>query len=405
MTPDRRFPTLALGILATAIFANITVEMLPMGLVLPMSRELGVSEGQIGLLVSVFAFTVVASSSLLIRATRRVPRHLLVIIVLVTFSLTCFATAAAQTYEWVMVARLSGGFAHGVFWTVVGGYGAYLVPKEQLGKAVGITSAGGSLAFVMGLPLATWLGQTIGWRGTFTILGAVCLVCAILVWRFLPRVNHLAHLATTETGSVAIPVPGARGSAGRLAVVVLVCALSMTGQYALYTYIAPFLVSDVGLQESWLSPALGAYGVMGALAVVLITMWIGKRPLYYLVIGLVIAIVSVSVLTWTDQVPIAFGAMLIWGLAMGAVPPLLNTRLLQLAPERLIQPSMAWYTAGFNFGIGFGALLGAFVMDNAGVSALPWILLAGMGAGLALLLGDWAIARGQRLRAPSPTPS
>lgn len=396
MTQDRRFPTFALCIVATAIFVNITVEMLPMGLVLPMSRDLGVSEGQIGLLVSVFAFTVVASSSLLVRLTQRVPRHVLVIAVLVIFSGTCFATALAPTYELVLAARLLGGLAHGVFWTVVGGYGAYLVPKEQLGRAVGITSAGGSLAFVLGLPLATWLGQLIGWQGTFMIMGAACLACAVLVWRFLPPVNHLAHLATTATGSVAIPEPGANAAPSRLVVVVLACALTMTGQYALYTYIAPFLVNHVGIDEVWLSPALGAYGIMGALAVVLITLWIGKRPLYWMIIGMALAIVSVWVLTWTDQIPVALGAILLWGLAMGAVPPLLNTRLLQLAPARLIQPTMAWYTAGFNFGIGFGALVGALVTDQVGIGVLPWVLMGGFGVSLAMLLIDWAIARRSR---------
>lgn len=391
MSQPPRFPTLALVILATAIFTNISVEMLPMGLVLPMSRELGVTEGQIGLLVSAFAFIVVASSSLLVRVTQRIPRHVLVVIVLVLFGLTCLGTAIAPTYETVMLARVLGGLAHGVFWTVVGGYAAYLVPSEQLGRAVGITSAGGSLAFVLGLPLATALGQSIGWRATFAAFGVLCLVCAVLVWWRLPRVDHLRHLATTATGSVAVPVPGAKGTVSGIAVVIAATAISMTGQYALYTYIAPFLVQQARIPEVWLSPAIGAYGLMGALAVILMTVWLGRRPLVWLMVLLIATAGAMVLLATGTSVPVVFAAVLIWALAMGAVPPLLNTRLLQITPERLVQPTMAWYTAGFNFGIGFGALLGALLTDTVGVGVLPWTLAAGVTIAVVLLA---ASARG-----------
>ena len=126
------FPTAALLVLALAVFTNITVEMLPMGLLLPMSRELGVGEGAIGLLVTIFAFTVVASSTTLIRLTRRVPRHLLVITVLVVFAASCFGSALAPDYAWSVAFRVIGGIVHGIFWTVVGAYAAYLVQPQQL---------------------------------------------------------------------------------------------------------------------------------------------------------------------------------------------------------------------------------------------------------------------------------
>lgn len=379
------FPMVALLVLALSIFVNISIEMLPMGLVLPMSRDLGVSESAIGLLVSVFAFTVVASSTTLIRLTRRIPRHTLVVGVLLVFTASCLATAVVPTYEWIVGMRILGGLAHGVFWTVVGAYAAYLVPAEKLGRAVAITSAGGSLAFVLGLPLSTLLGQAVGWRWAFAVFGVASLFAALAVWRVLPPVDHMKDAPTTETGSIALPVDHPRVSTSGMVVAVISTTLAMTGQYAFYTFIAPFLVQHAQLPEEWLSPALLAYGVMGAIAVLALTIWLGGRPLAGVVACMIVMLLTMVVLALSTVLPLTFAAVLVWGLAMGALPPLLQTRLLEATPERLLQPAMAWYTTGFNTGIGGGALLGAIAFDNWGPGSLPWVLFAGIAISLALI--------------------
>lgn len=379
------FPTAALLVLALAIFVNISIEMLPMGLVLPMSRDLAVSESAVGLLVSVFAFTVVLSSTPLIRLTRTLPRHRLVIGVLMVFAVATIAGAFAPTYEWVVVSRVVGGLAHGVFWTVVGAYAAYLVPKEQIGRAVAITSAGGSLAFVLGLPLSTLLGQAVGWRASFAVLGVACLVAAFAVWRVLPPVNHLVDVATTETGSIALPVADPDKSVRGVVIAVVSTTLAMTGQYAFYTFISPYLVQHALLPEAWLSPALLAYGLMGALAIVLIAVWLGRHALVGVVVCMVLMLGTMVVLALSTVMPLTFAAVLVWGLAMGALPPLLQTRVLHASEDRLLQPAMAWYTTGFNTGIGAGALIGALVFDTVGPGALPWVLFSGIAVSLVLI--------------------
>ncbi|MFC7432419.1 MULTISPECIES: MFS transporter [unclassified Agrococcus] len=384
------FPLVALLTLAFAIFVNISVEMLPMGLLLPMSRDLGVGEGAIGLLVTVFAGAVVVTSTTLVHLTRRVPRHVLVITVLVVFGVVNLLTAAVPEYWMVVALRVVAGLAHGVFWTVVGAYAAYLVPKEELGRAVGITSAGGSLAFVLGLPLSTLLGQALGWRWSFAVFGIACLLGAVLVRRMLPAVDHLPAVATTETGSVALPQREPGRSAVGVAVAVSATAVVMLGQYAFYTYVTPYLVERVELPEVWLSPALLSYGLMGALAVAVVSVWLGRRPFAGAVGCMVVMAIVCVVLSATDVLSVAFAAVLLWGLAMGALPPLLQTRMLQASPTRMLQTSTAWYTTGFNVGIGGGALLGAVVYDAVGIEALPAVLLGAVVIGLVLVLADGA---------------
>ncbi|MCU1557607.1 MAG: transporter, partial [Microbacteriaceae bacterium] len=159
--PSQRFPYFALITLAAAAFLCVTIEMLPTGLLPEMSHELHVSESQIGLTVSVFAFTIVLTSPFITALTMRVPRHTLVVVVLLILVASATATALAPNYAVLVASRVLGGLAHGVFWSVAGAYAAYMVPKEQLGRAVSITLGGGSLAFVLGVPLGTALGHAL----------------------------------------------------------------------------------------------------------------------------------------------------------------------------------------------------------------------------------------------------
>lgn len=378
----------ALVTLAFTIFVNITVEMLPMGLMIPMSRDLGVGEEAIGLLVTVFAFTVVLTSTFLIWLTRRIPRHMLVVGVLVIFGLSSLAVALAPGMWAVVLLRIVGGLAHGVFWAVVGSYAAYLVPREVLGRAVAIVNSGGSLAFVLGVPLATLLGQLVGWRWTFAGFGLLSLAASVIVWRLLPRVDHLAEDVVVQTGPVDV-VPGdvpSRSSRtiGPVVAAIVAVTLVMIGQYAVYTHITPYLVHHSGLPELWLSPVLLIYGVLGALAVLALSIWFGKRPTFEAIVCLIAIVASMLVLIAVDVIPAVIGAVMIWGFAFGAVPPLLQTRMMQATPTHWLQQAMAWYTTGFNIGIGGGALLGTGIIVVFGFGALPWALA--IGAALAVVL-------------------
>ncbi len=157
--PSFRFPWVGILTLAACVFLSVTSEMLPTGLLSEMSGDLGVEESRVGLLVSVFAVAVVVSSAPLAALTRRVPRHALLLAVLAVFATSNLLTALAPTFELVTATRVLGGLAHGLFWAVVGAYSAHLVPPALIGRAVALTVGGGSLAFVLGVPVGTAAGR------------------------------------------------------------------------------------------------------------------------------------------------------------------------------------------------------------------------------------------------------
>ncbi|SIN86131.1 MFS transporter [Agromyces cerinus] len=366
------FPWLGLIVLASAVFLSVTIEMLPTGLLPDMSRELGVGEPLVGLLVTVFAATVVVLTVPLAALTRKVGRRRLIVIALVVLAISCVLTALAPNYPTVVATRVLGGAAHGVFWSVVGAYAGHLVPKEQLARAVSISVAGGSAAFVLGVPLSTALGQALGWRFAFAAMGVLTLVGAVLVWRFLPSVRH--HAGEADAAPVRVRrdptfVP--------VIVVCLITATAMIGMYSFYTYVAPYLTDVMGLQASAISPMLLAYGIAGAVGLVLAGAVLGRRP----TIGLVVAMVGTALgavgLAVFPQVPVVgIASFLLFGTAFGALPTMLNTRLLHSASARIRDAAASFYTTAFNTGIGGGALLGAALYGVIGLAALPWVLVA-----------------------------
>ncbi len=366
---DTAFPWIGLLTLAGAIFVSVTSEFLPTGLLPEMAEGLGVSQSRIGLLVAVFAGTVVLSAAALTSATRRFRRKPLVIVVLVVFALSNFLGAIAPNYEVVVASRVLGGLAHGLFWAVVGAYPGHLVRKGQLARAVAITSAGGSAAFVLGVPAGTALGHLLGWRLAFTIVGVVILLLALLVLRYLPPVEHRQPAATGE-----IPIPLRRDPT--LLGVVLVCVITlviMVGHNLYYTYIVPFFTAVSGFPDDAVSILLLVYGLAGAVGLLIVGAFGGRFPRAGLVTGILFVAISVLGMGFAPGFPaLSVVALVVWGTAFGGIPALVQTRALQLASPQLRDVSSALVTTSFNIGIGGGALVGSLLLDGVGIETLPF---------------------------------
>jgi predicted MFS family arabinose efflux permease len=390
------FPWTGLIALAAAVFLSVTSEMIPTGLLPDMSASLGVSEAQIGLLVTVFAFTVVVTSTPLTALTKRWPRHGMIVGILVLLGVSNLLTAIAPDYAFVVGSRVLGGIAHGMFWSIVGAYAGHLVPKEQIGRAVSITLGGGTLAFVFGVPLGTFAGHVFGWRLSFGMLAALMVLGAALVWWLLPAVErddeHVRRDRTAErTRDRTIPA---------VIMVCLVAAVTMVGHYTFYTFVVPFLTGPMGVPAGNVGALLFIYGIAGAGGLILAGSVLGPRPQFGLLLALVVTGVAVAALAaFAGQIVLALVAFVLWGLAFGALPPLLQTRLLHTSSAGFRDTASALYTTSFNVGIGGGALLGSLIFDAGGLMLLPvcYIGLLIISVVLVLIVG--------RMTRPSPRPA
>lgn len=383
------FPWAGLLILAAAIFIMVTSEFLPTGLLPELARTFEASESQVGMLVTVFAATVVLTAAPLSALTRRYSRKFLVVVVLVIFGVGNLLAAIAPTFELLVAARIVGGLSHGLFWAVVGAYSSYLVPPHRIGRAVAITSGGGTAAFVLGVPLGTALGHALGWRLSFAVIAAIVVVLVVLIVRYLPAVQHGEQLAT---GEIALPARKDRTLLGVVFACVFVVVIA-GGQQVFYTYIAPYLIDAGGFDEASIALVLFVYGGAGAIGLVVAGFASDRFPRSGLIAAVSLVALAVLGVALAPGHALLIASIVIWGLAFGGVPAMLQTRLLRTASPRIRDLSAAWFTTSFNIAIGGGALVGGLLLDGFDVTVLPFFTAGVVLAGVALIAAADVVLR------------
>ncbi|MGB3911633.1 MAG: MFS transporter [Pseudolysinimonas sp.] len=383
-----RFPLFRLLVLAGAIFVSVSSEFLPTGLLPDIAADLDVSESRVGLLITVFAFTVVLSAAPLTLLTRRYSRKGLLVALLAVFAVSNVLAAIAPNYEMLAATRVLGGLAHGLFWAVAGPYVSLLVAPRQLARAVSVTTAGGTLAFILGVPFTAAIGHAIGWRWAFVTMAALVVVFAVLTVVSLPAVDHRVpkrEVQTTDTGSI-IAVKRDR-SIVAVAIVAVTVLLVATGHNLFYTYIAPWSISIAGVADDYVSLLLLFFGLGGALGLLAAGVFGDRFPRFTLnlMLGSLAIAVILTALFARGLVP-AILIMMLWSAAFGGLPALFQTRALHAASARIRDLTGAIVTTAFNIAIGLGALLGGVVLDELGMAVVPYVAAAIVAAGAVWVL-------------------
>ncbi|MFF5295500.1 MFS transporter [Paractinoplanes globisporus] len=368
----------ALAVLGASAFCFVTAETLPVGLLPQIAGGLHVDEADVGLLLTSYAAVAAISTIPLTALTMRIPRHTLIAISMAIFVVSQGAASLAPTFLVLSGTRLVCALAHGVFWSIIGPIAARLAPPGHAGRATALVFIGNSLAIVAGVPVGTALGQWLGWRVAVGTVAAGAAVCVVLLLRVLPRLDPLPHDRETRVGaqlraSVAII---------RDRKVALLCATTgilVIGHFAAYTYIAPLVRRDGGLQGFGLSALLLGYGGAALVAGYAVGRHIDRRPGPAMTLLLAVLAVAVALLAPPlGPVPTVL-ATLLWGGAFCAIPVCLAATVLRIAP-RARDAASAVYVVAFQIGIGGGAFVGERFASAGRLGALP--LLA---AGLALV--------------------
>ncbi len=364
----------ALTVLGASAFCYVTAETIPVGLLPQIADGLAVGEADVGLLLTSYAVVAGLSTIPLTALTMRVPRHLLIAVTVAIFVVSQVAAALAPTFLILAVSRLICALAHGVFWSVIAPVAARLVPPGQAGRATALVFLGNSLAIVLGVPLGTALGQWLGWRVTLGVLAVAGTLCVLALLRVLPALPPLPRDRHTRIGrrlwqSVAII------RNGRVALLCAITATLVVGHFAAYTYFAPLVRRDAGLEGPGLSLLLLGYGAAGLIANYLIGRHVDRRPgplLTGLLAAMTVAVALLAPVLGT--VPTVLAA-LVWGAAFTAIPACLQAGVLRVAPEARDAAS-AVYVVAFQVGIGAGAFVGERLVSAGLLGALPLLAAA-----------------------------
>ncbi len=372
------FPLLAL---ATGAFGIGITEFAPMGLLPNMADGLGVSIPAAGLLVSAYALGVMAGAPLMTLTTARMKRRTLLIALMAIFTLGNFLSAIASDYAMLMAARVITSLNHGAFFGVGSVVAASLVAPEKRASAVAAMFMGLTLANVIGVPLAPWIGETFGWRTAFaaiTIWGLITMAALRLALPDIPRAeggNMLAELGVLKRREVLIALS--------------LTAIGSAAMFTVFTYIAPILTEATGAGTLYVTAMLVIYGLGLTLG-----NWLGgvfadrsiDRTLIVSLAGLAALLILFAATMFS---PVAAAVTIFaWGVATFAIVPPLQMRVMEAASDA---PNLASAVniGAFNLGNAVGAAVGGGVI-GAGLG-YPAVSIAGAvmaAGGLAIVLAS-----------------
>ena len=357
-----RFPYAAMAILATIAFTAITTELLPSGLLPQISQGLNVSEPVAGYLAAAYAAVIVVTVVPAARLLARIPRHTLLVSLVLAFALSNAWVGLAPDFTTAMIARLVGGLAHGLLWTTMAPFVTKVVPADKVGKALAIVFSGNSLGLAIGAPVGTALGGFLGWRAAFLVLAGFGLVLTVLAYFMLPRVQSISDAARPSIRR-AIAEPGVKSVATAWPLLVL-------AHFALFTYIAPF-IREAALPDYATSLSLTVLGAAGLVGIWIAGLTVDTHPRRSLLLTTAAIAASMFLLPLAvgNLVP-ALLLMAIWGAGMGAIG-IYNQSAILRAGGDYSEAANGLTVLTIQLGITIGALYGSGALVAGGALLVP----------------------------------
>lgn len=368
VVPHPRSPLrswLGVAAITASLFTFVTTEMMPIGLLTPMSSSLHVALGIAGLMVTLYGVSAGLGVPLVVAWTRHVDRRMLLTALLAILAVGNLITAAAPDFALVMASRLIMGFANGAFWAIGVSMAMRLVPGQHANRAASIALSGISIATVVGIPLGTFLASLSSWRTTFLIwsgLSTLVLVAVAVTIPSLPSDNAVPVREVFELPRANV----------RLRQVMVTVVLYVLGHYGAYTFVRPFMEKEAHASSGFITGLLMVFGAGGAIgnfgAEYLI-----KKNLKRTYLGARVTLVA-SLLALLGLGHSQAGALIaaaVWGLAFGAANLCQINLVLAAAPDKF-EAAMSVNTLGFNVSIALGALIGGVFADRSGVAGAVW---------------------------------
>jgi DHA1 family inner membrane transport protein len=242
------------AVLALALggFAIGTTEFVTMGLLPQIADGVGISIPQAGHMISAYALGVVVGAPVIAIFGAKLPRRALLIWLMAAYAVFNVLSALAGSYGVLFVARFLDGLPHGAYFGVASLVAASLAAPEHRGRAVASVMLGLSIANVVGVPAATWLGQQVGWRSAYLSTAGLALLTMVLVLAFVPSIP--GNPAATGRKEMLF------FRNGQAMLTLLAGAVGFGGLFAVYSYIAPTVTEVGGLSDSAVPVFTAAFG-------------------------------------------------------------------------------------------------------------------------------------------------
>lgn len=359
-----------LAVLGAAAFTYVTAEILPVGALSSIARNLHVSVVLVGTLLTWYALVAALTTFPLVRWTAHWPRRRALVFSLVCLTASQVISALAPNFAVLAAGRVLCAVTHGLLWSVIAPIATRLVPPSHAGRATMSIYVGTSLALVVGSPLTAAMSLMWGWR-----LAAVCVTVAAAVVTVAARLL-LPELVLTDD-QLACVGPRARHHRNRALIVVsLITMVGVTGHFVSYTYIVVIIREVVGVRGANLAWVLAAYGAAGVVAVAMVARPLDRRPRGAVILcmaGLTLAFAVLTALAFGGEagavtrlsvVVIGTCAMVLWGAMATAVSPMMQAAAMRTGADDPDGASGLYVTA-FQVGIMAGSLAGGLLYERS----------------------------------------
>lgn len=360
--------------LTLGISALMLAQFLPAGVLVPMSLDLGVSEGVVGQTVTVTSIFAVISSLFISYIAKDVDRKkILIFLSLLTF-ISCLAMMVLESIYTIMLSRAILGISIGGYWALVTAVVYKIVPESQIPKALSIVFGGASFSGMLAAPLGSYIGNIIGWRNVFGINAAMALLAVVALMGFLPFVS--------AGGAVDIKTIFRVSRKKGVTPGLLTIFTAFFGRYAFLTYLNPIVENELGYDSIYTSIFFFMFDFFYFVGT-FIAAWSIKnhyqKTLYLPQLGLFISMLCFIVFAGSVW-PLAV-ILILAGICFGHVPIVWSSWGPNFQPNYTEQMG-GLFVASTQLASTFGAMLGGVIYDWSGFrvlvisAAIVWLLSA-----------------------------
>jgi len=385
---EKPSPTFFIALLAMGLgsFAIGVGEFISMGLLPEISSSLSISIPQAGHSISAYALGVVIGAPLLAMLSTGRSRTRMLVFLMGLYALANIASALAPNYESMLLLRLLSGFPHGTFFGIASLVAASLAPAHMRTRAVAYVMLGLSIATLVGVPIATALGQWLGWRSAFVLVGVIALASALCIVKFVP------YEPAQEGGRVSheLSMFGNR----QVWITLGIGAIGFGGLFSIFSYVKPTLMSLAGLTEMGVPFVLALFGagmvvgnIFGSRMADRDLLGTIKRCLIWSMIACAFFALVAPYLWLACIAVFCVGTVVVIG-------PAVQIRLMDVAGKAQTMAAAMNHSA-FNFANAAGAFLGGLAIDaGLGYASTGWVGLILSAAGLAMFY--WMVIDARR---------
>ncbi|MFF7457969.1 MFS transporter [Kitasatospora sp. NPDC008115] len=375
----------AVYVLALGIFAMVTSEFAVAGLMPQLAEGLDATVPQIGYLITAFSVAMSFGGPLLTVSLLRMRQKRALMLLFGVFLVGNLLAATASGYPVMLVARVIGGVAAQAFFGISISLATQLARPELRGRAIAVLMNGLMLGTLLGLPLATVIGERLGWRAAFWAVAVLTVAVALATVAGVPDADH-----AEGGGSLREELGALRNR--RLWLAFATSTLIIGATFSLFSYINPVLTEITGFAAGSVPLLLVAYGAATVVGNTVVGRLADRYALPVLAVGLALNTVFLAGLALFAQLRVpAVGLLLGVGLVGVTMNPAMASRVQRIGNARPLVNTV--HNAFITLGVILSSLLGGLAIDAWGLRAALWLGVAMAVAGLLTLVPDALRAR------------